>query len=59
VYEENISYICRDTYVTNDGVKYKKLKANDAESIDRITEAIGKEKPTGSEANKLAYYLNA
>jgi len=48
-----------DTYVTNDGVKYKKLKANDAESIDRITEAIGKEKPTGSEANKLAYYLNA
>jgi len=48
-----------DSYVTSKGVKYKKLKSKDAATIDQVTAAIAAEKPSGSDADKLAYYLNA
>lgn len=46
-------------YAKSDGVKYKKLKAKDYQTLSEITTAIASEKPSGTDADKLAYYLNA
>ena len=48
-----------DKYTTSDGVKYKKLKAKDADKIDTIVAAIASETPSGSDDDKLAFYINA
>jgi len=48
-----------DKYITSDGVKYKKLKSKDEAALNAITTAIGNEKASGSDADQLAYYLNA
>ncbi len=46
-------------YVTSDGVKYKKLKAKGTAQLDQVIQAITSETPSGSDADKLAYYINA
>lgn len=46
-------------YVTSDGVKYKKLKSNDAGTIDAIVNAIATQKASGSKEDQLAFYINA
>lgn len=48
-----------DSYVTSKGVKYKKLKSKEMATLDQVTAAIAAEKATGSQADKMAYYLNA
>lgn len=48
-------------YVTKDGVKYAKWKANanDLASLKSITKQIGDSKPSGSTDEQKAFYINA
>lgn len=46
-------------YATDHGVKYKKLKAKSYDQLTSVTNAIASEKPSGSQQDKLAFYLNA
>lgn len=48
-----------ERYVTSDGVKYKKLKAENTETLNIMTQWIAHEKPSGTKQDQLAFYLNA
>jgi len=46
-------------YASPEGVNYKALKANDTAKLISLTNTIALTKATGSNEDKLAYYLNA